>query len=336
MKKQVRRCELIYLLFAIIIYTSSDSQTKRLRRNDLDVRIKISVSGSPDTSIQYLYIFSNSAKSHQSMAKAIIDLQDDYKDNGGTIKNIRAPKEKDWGDFPDVGNKMRWIEQYDTTGKDILERPPRSSVAPGEQISFSFECLGLPSFGHFWAAGWAPWYFTQDVEDSLLRGGYPEYDLHPTDSLYFTGLTVVPRLPFANFDASLWLDTLLSYTHQSVDLGWLGKNRDDDCENDENPQDGIEKNIERRLMMAQRDLQHSDSVKARRDIQMLVDKIDRIWKRGQIEEKKHEHDRGDWWQHRKDWVIMTSEAYALLKYNTEYLIDRLPERERRGGREEKK
>jgi hypothetical protein len=31
---------------------------------------------------------------------------------------------------------------------------------------------------------------------------------------------------------------------------------------------------------------------------------------------------------------MTSEAYALLKYNTEYLIDRLPER--KAKREEKK
>jgi hypothetical protein len=26
---------------------------------------------------------------------------------------------------------------------------------------------------------------------------------------------------------------------------------------------------------------------------------------------------------------MTSEAYALLKYNTEYLIDRLPEKDRK-------
>lgn len=155
------------------------------------------------------------------------------------------------------------------------------------------------------------------------------------EAVKYHGWTIGPTAPPLNFDASVWVDTLLSYTHQSVDLGWLGKTRDDDCDNDEHPQDGIEKNIERRLTSAQRELQNGDSVKARKDLQMLVNKVDRIWKRGQAIEKKHEHDRGDWWQHRKDWVVMTSEAYALLKYNTEYLIDRLPERERHEGREKK-
>jgi hypothetical protein len=156
------------------------------------------------------------------------------------------------------------------------------------------------------------------------------------NAVKFHGWTIGPTAPPLNFDASIWIDTLLSYTRRSVDLGWLGSGRDDDCDNDEHPQDGIERNIEHRLTMAQRELQDGDSVKARRDLQMLVNKVDRIWKRGQMLEKKHEHDREDWWQHRKDWVVMTSEAYALLKYNIDYLIDKPPERERHGGKEKVK
>ena len=157
------------------------------------------------------------------------------------------------------------------------------------------------------------------------------------EAVNYHGWTIGPTAPPMVFEASVWIDTLLSYTHQSVGLGWLGSGRDDDCDNDERPQVGIERNIERRLVMAQRDLQRGDSVKARRDLELLVNKVDRLWKRGQMVEKRHEHERGDWWQHRKEWVVMTSEAYALLKYNAEYLIDRLPEKESHGkkpGKEE--
>jgi hypothetical protein len=268
------------------------------------------------------------------MEKAILEYADKSQNHGGTIQNITPPSERDWGAFPVTGRKMAWIVGYDTTGRDVLEKPPINSIAPGDHISFSFECKGLPTIGHFWAAGWAPWYFSQEAEDSLLREGYPEYDLHPSDSLYFSGLTVVPRLPLSAFDASAILDALYSYAHQSAHLGWLGANRDDDCDNDEHPQDGIEKNIERRLMMAQRHLRDGDSVKARMDLQQLINKVDRIWKRSQQEDNKHDHDKGDRLRDRKDRVIMTSEAYALLKYNTEYLIDRLPQREKHPGRDE--
>ncbi len=168
----------------------------------------------------------------------------------------------------------------------------------------------------------------QEVQDLLHT-----VDRFPTN--YVSRSTVGPSEAPNPLDCVVFVDTILSYTRQSVALGWLGRERDDDCDEDEHPRDGIEKNIERRLTMAQRDLQHGDSVKARRTLEQLVKKVDRIWKRGQEVQKRHERDRGDWWQHRKEWVVMTSEAYALLKYNTEYLIDRLPERERREGRKER-
>jgi len=121
--------------------------------------------------------------------------------------------------------------------------------------------------------------------------------------------TIVPVAPLGPFVAIYFLDTLLSYTRQSAALGWLGRDRDDDCDDDERPDDGVVRNIQNRLQKARRELVRGDSVKARRELVKLVRKVDRLQRRGER--------------------VMTSEAYALLKYNTEYLIERLPERRRR-------
>ncbi len=121
--------------------------------------------------------------------------------------------------------------------------------------------------------------------------------------------TIGPKPPPNPFVLLPFLDTLLSYTRQSAQLGWLGINRDDDCDDDERPDDGVVRNIENRLQKARRELVRGDSVKARRELEKLVRKVDRLQRRGER--------------------VMTSEAYALLKYNTEYLIEQLPERRRR-------
>src|SRR5208283_2405776 len=139
--------------------------------------------------------------------KAIIELNDDWSENGGSLRNSVAPKEKDWGDFPTVGQKMRWVTNYDTTGLDFLELPPRSAILPGEKLSFSFEAQGLPGIGRFWAAGWAPWFYSEDTEDSLLNEGYTDSDLHPTDDQYFQGSAIVKVIPPVPFVPLNFLDT---------------------------------------------------------------------------------------------------------------------------------
>ena len=142
------------------------------------------------------------------------------------------------------------------------------------------------------------------------------------DLIRVKGITIGPTAPPISFVPITWIDTLLSYAQQSTDLGWLGKGRDDDCDDDERPESGIVKNIELRLQKAKRELTKGDSVQGRKELEKLVQKVERIRKRSQEEEKKHKRDR---WEKDSN-VIMTGEAYALLKYNTEYLIDRLPEK----------
>ena len=131
--------------------------------------------------------------------------------------------------------------------------------------------------------------------------------------------TIGPKLVPGQFDKIIFLDTLLSYTRQSVQLGWLKSTRDDDCDDDEQPNDGVSKNIEKRIEKAKKELMKGDSVKARKELEKLVKKVGKIYKKSEEGEKKKKESE----------ITMTSEAYALLKYNTEYLIERLPEKGRK-------
>jgi len=158
--------------------------------------------------------------------------------------------------------------------------------------SFRLQTPALPTITTYYAQGW------NGATD--LAGIF-------TNSVQ--GKTLGPADPPDPFVCLSFLDTLLSYTRQSAQLGWLGRIRDDDCDDDERPDDGVVRNIENRLQKARRELVRGDSVKARRELEKLIRKVDRLQRRGER--------------------VMTSEAYALLKYNTEYLIERLPERRRR-------
>jgi hypothetical protein len=147
------------------------------------------------------------------------------------------------------------------------------------------------------------------------------------DSIKVKGTTIGPTAPPSPFVPSSFLDTLLSYTRQSAKLGWIGKDRDDDCDDDERPDDGIVRNIEQRLQKAKRELAKGDTVQTRMELGKLVQKIERLWKRSQKEEKNDKRER---WE-KQEKVIITSEAYALLKFNAEYLIDSLPRK--KGGKD---
>ncbi len=316
------------MLLLSILSTSLHSQVeKRIRRDDLTVRVRATLSKVRDDYLRFQYVFENDVRSHQSMSIAVVELNDEWEEYGGSVRNLTPPVEKDWGQYPDVGEKMRWRAQYDTTGLDILELVPRSAILPGERLSFSFETKGLPGIGSYWAEGWAPWFFTQEEEDSLIAEGYNWEKSRAIDENFFKGTTIVRRSPSAVFNPTVFLDTLLSYTRQSVVLGWLKTTRDDDCDDDEQPNDGVPKNIEKRIEKAKKELLQGDSVKARKELEKLVKKVEKIYKKSEEAEKKK----------RESEITMSSEAYALLKYNTEYLIERLSgkkeEKEKKGGEE---
>ena len=276
---------------------------------------------------EFIYFFTVSSS---PSSEEVLDGFDLYVVDSRITNNeidIQGPTNKKW--YID-GSDLGFISG--APASRFLEIPPENGLAPGESMTFSFMSRGLPSIKPFYAQSFAPSYNEKEL-DSLYAAGYSRAQLFPDwkDNSY-KDLTISPQIPDSPFVASAFLDTLLSYTRQSADLGWLGRERDDDCDDDERPEDGIVKNIEQRLQKAKRELAKRDTVQARIELEKLVQKVERIWKRSQEEEKKHGRNRRE----KRDHVIMTSEAYALLKYNAEYLIDRLPEKSKHGRGDDEK
>jgi hypothetical protein len=319
----------LVIAIALLFLISQSAFTQIHRpRNSVVVYFKTNVSQSQLGEYSYEYLITSSTQNQEIVDGFNLEIGD--KRLAHNEIDIQSSNKKKWYIS---GSSLGLIDG--APASRFLEIPPENGLGPGESIGFSFTTEALPSIKRFYAQSFAPPY-TEDEVDSLRSAGYSDNQLFPDwkDNSY-RGITIGPQMPDSPFVALRFLDTLLSYARQSAELGWLGRDRDDDCDNDEHPQDGIVRNIERRLTLAQRSLQKGDSVKARRDLETLVKKVDRIWKRGQEEEKKQDSgkSRGEG-RDEKGKIIMTSEAYALLKYNTEYLIDRLPER--KAKREEKK
>ncbi len=156
-----------------------------------------------------------------------------------------------------------------------------------------------------------------------------------------TGKTIGPVDPPNPFVAADFLDTLVSYKRESVAQGWLtdSKTCKPDCDNIMNGRDwymqgsfqqydkwnpdntwnfdrdwnnGVVEVLDARLIKAGVELSKKDSVDARQDLEIFVMEVEML------------NDVSAKLVIGRQTSIMTSEAYALLKYNAEYLIDNLP------------
>jgi nucleotide-binding universal stress UspA family protein len=144
---------------------------------------------------------------------------------------------------------------------------------------------------------------------------------HLVDSIKVKGITIGPTAPSLNFVAIIWIDTLLSYKHQAVSLGWLRDRKEDQKdEDDEEKEDGVVAKLDKRLEKARAELLKGDSIKARKELKKFVKKVEKLYKESDEEEGKNKPEK----------VVITSEGFALLKYNAEYLIDRLPKKQKEG------
>ncbi len=116
------------------------------------------------------------------------------------------------------------------------------------------------------------------------------------------------------------IDTLISLKHQAVANGWLadGTSHEKGKGEDNSEEDGIVRRLDQRLDKAKEALVKGDSVKSREELEQFVKEVEHTYHQNKEEGK------------REGVPLMTSEAYALLKYNAEYLIDRLPKEGRKG------
>ena len=124
----------------------------------------------------------------------------------------------------------------------------------------------------------------------MISGSEGQYD-PSTAGIFQTSLvrlTVGPRFIADSSDSTLLLDTLLSYVIQSRSLEWIST-------------DGIADKYSGYFNSAKANLQSNNVGAARATLQQVLHDVD-------IDSSSS----------------LTSEAYALLRYNTEYLLDHVP------------
>ena len=212
---------------------------------------------------KYLYTVSNGQSALQNMWQFLVEIRTEDFSNFGPAKwrpsNIKRPiiKAVTWG-----------------------SRDPLQDITPGGTLSgFGISSSGQPSIVKFFVRG-------------FLEPPRGEFDfIKGTNDIFFNsveGFTIGPADPPVPFDASTFLDTLKSYTTQSLTLGWIA---------DEPTADKYEGHFS----TAQTELQQADTTAARSELQTVLQEVNQ--------------DSGS---------VLTSEAYALLRFNTEYLLDQLP------------
>ena len=122
----------------------------------------------------------------------------------------------------------------------------------------------------------------------------------------YTGVTintVVSGNLLASFTPSAFVDTLISYKHKAYDLGWIGNQ-------------GIINSLDKKLENAQKQIDKGNNKSARNILNAFLNELEALYKNHHITEKGGQgHGEGP--------PFITDEAYALLKYNAEYLIEQL-------------
>jgi hypothetical protein len=283
-----------------LLYSSNMFGQVRVPWNKSNVVARLrSTVVSLDTAYRYTYVIQNDSTSPERLEVVRIEAGDIEATDGGTIGNFIDPSTKNWSGWtdavgaqpPDPSAKgiILWDVDDSTTSIDDLDIPAPSSLAPGESITGSFDSKGLPAIKRFWVKGFIrP--ITEQIFDSLLAAGHSEDSiLFPWYLAGVQGRTVSPLLPSIPFNALNFLDTIISYINQSRTLGWITN-------------DPTANKYRRLIDTARFHLQANNRgiTKARLDSVLLSANADSA-------------------------STLTSEAYALLRFNTEYVIKKLRE-----------
>lgn len=164
-----------------------------------------------------------------------------------------------------------------------------SPLSPGDSLSgFNLISSGLPGIGLAYMDGVR----TQITE---FPGGGPRGNtgsqlqrLKTFPKSYVARTTIVPVTPSDLFVPLAFLDTLISYKHQAFELGWI-------------KEEGIVTSLDAKLEAARPQI-INDRPSAKNILESFVNELDAL------------NTQGD---------QITSEAYALLKFNAQYLISKL-------------
>jgi hypothetical protein len=198
---------------------------------------------------------------------------------------LQAPLE--WGMSLGVNGTAGWLTEDD------------SELHPGHTLSgFQVDSHGLPGLRTMKASAYV------DVDDLPVippDGSPADTERYSSELDQFqsraraTAIVVGPTAPPAAFSAQAFLETIIGYKEQSLRQGWIANH-------------GIAMSLDAKLNVARAALRRGDN---RRAVNMLKSLLHDVEEQGEREDG----DRG-----RKQ---LAPEAVALLKSNTEYLIDHI-------------
>ena len=201
------------------------------------------------------------------------------------ITKITAPTNKKW--FVD-GSELGFISG--TAAGQFVNFPiaPQDAIFPGESISISFSSPGLPSIMTYYAESYAlP--LTTDENDSLHALGYTDKQIMPRwEDDSYKNLTVAPNTDLLKLLPLILLDTLINYTTQSRTLGWITNQATTD-------------KYSNYFTTAKTLITFGHNDSGRDTLQTVITNA--------INDSTNN---------------ITSEAYALLRFNAEYLLHNIP------------
>lgn len=204
-----------------------------------------------------------------------------------TIYDQTAPS-ADWsmGEYR-VGRTDTW-EWSNTKGI------PDGIPPDGMQDGFSFKSKGLPSIidMFFWGKKRARYSVPYDDDPEEIHESFGRVFTrvqlqYPQTKETVTRKSIGPKDPPSDFKPIEFLDYITDLKHQSTTLGWI-------------THQGIEQSLDAKLENAKKKLEAGDTKTSKNILNAFLN---------EVEAQKDKH--------------LTFEAYGLLKYNAQYLIDRL-------------
>ena len=251
------------------------------------------------------YVFTYQIKNGQGAIKSIHKFMAEL---NAPVKPFSAPR--DW---------TLWKMDYDTIQVATwFSEDSIADIGVGEIITgFSFESIGLPKICRCWFSAM-----------EIVEGEEGVYN-PATASIFTTSLqrtTLGPVGTPSPFIPLNFIDIISSYKHQALALNWIADRKDekDDDDDKEDEGQGVVRKLDRRLDNAHKALIKKDTSKAREEMLKFVKKVEKLYGESCDHEKNGRE---------KEKYTFTSEAYALLKYNAEYLIQQLPEKKHKGEKE---
>jgi hypothetical protein len=190
--------------------------------------------------------------------------------------------------------------------------PRGRNMKPSEKASgFMFRTsFGLPGIVAYYAEGDAPLPKCEAEPEGNFIPGY--HDLTPYGP-GIVGRTIGPATLPATFKPIDFLNYIISLKHEAFKLGWIVQGRDDDKDKYEDEEEGIMKSLDKKLEKAKAELIKGDIRETIEKLKSFIHEVEALYKEGK--EERHKKEEGH--------SHITSEAYALLKYNAVYLIEQL-------------